>query len=62
MVRSGVHHAEADLQRSNPGAFPGSTPDGTEPVEGTAVRKEIGLTSGRSALRSSRYRKGRYHL
>jgi hypothetical protein len=62
MVRSGVHHAEADLQRSSPGAVPGSMPGEAESTEGVTVRKEIGLTSGRSALRSSRYRKGRYHL
>jgi hypothetical protein len=61
MVRSGVHHAEADLRRSGPGALDGSMPAGAE-SQGASVRKEIGLTSGRSALRSSRYRKGRYHL
>ncbi len=56
-MRSGVHHAEADLPRS--------TAVGDSLAEGATTdpsgQKEIGLSSGRSALRGSRYRRGRYH-
>lgn len=56
-MRSGVHHAEVDQRRSKPGADPHSEPAGG----GGCGEKEIVLTSPRSALRGSRYRRGRYH-
>jgi hypothetical protein len=56
-MRSGVHHAEVDERRSKPGADPDSELAGG----GQCGQKEIGLSSPRSALRGSRYRRGRYH-
>lgn len=56
-MRSGVHHAEVDQRRSKPGGDPDSEVAGGDQYG----QKEIGLTSPRTALRGSRYRRGRYH-
>jgi hypothetical protein len=61
MVRSGAHHAEIYPWRSRPGAADPILVSG-DPAALAPDPKEIDLTSGRSALRGSRYRRGRYHL
>jgi hypothetical protein len=62
MAHSGVHHAEADPWRFKPGACPEFTLLSANEAMLAPDPKEIGLTSGRSTLRSIRHRKGRYHL